>query len=287
MSLDKFRLDFIGVGTPRSGTTWLSECLAEHPQICFSSPREAHFFDKTYNRRRGLSFYETFFPPCHDACLRGEFTPTYYLQERIAEDISSLFPNVRILLCLRNPVERAFSHYLYNKKRVGQKKSLAQIIEEGKSHIIADGFYFRHLHAFLRHFQRTRVKILSYRDMVESPERSMKEIFGFLGVDDSFSPPSLRRRVRTTANANYRFRSINRLLRLRKRIRQHPWGDALLLSLKRIGAHRMFDALARMNQSRKRPTREETLNDVDRTALQELYGDDIHQLEQWLGRTLD
>ena len=62
-----FKVDFIGIGAPRCGTTWIAKCLSEHPQICLSSVKETDFFGKYY--RKGLSYYKSFFRVLSRFCL--------------------------------------------------------------------------------------------------------------------------------------------------------------------------------------------------------------------------
>ena len=116
-------VDFIGIGAERSGTTWVSNCLNDHPEICFSKQKEIFFFNKldrhflkleNLRYKRGINWYKGFFNHCAPGAIKGEFTPTYLFCPYAPRRIKSYFPNVKIVVCLRDPVERAFSQYLHN-----------------------------------------------------------------------------------------------------------------------------------------------------------------------------
>ena len=158
-----FKVDFIGVGFSRSGTTWVARMLKEHPEICFSSIKETHFFDEEYNYEKGIDFYKSFFK-CSGKKITGEFTPEYYVHPQVAKRIKTLFPDVKLLFVMRNPMERAFSHYLYRKRKTGKPKNMNEIFDESKNpiqaQIIPPGFYYRHIQQFLGVFDRDQMLFL-------------------------------------------------------------------------------------------------------------------------------
>ena len=61
---DKFKIDFIGIGAPRCATSWVAQCLMEHPQVCFSSKKELNYFDKEYKYEERLKGYQVYFKDC-------------------------------------------------------------------------------------------------------------------------------------------------------------------------------------------------------------------------------
>ena len=105
-------VDFIGIGAPKSGTTWLSECLREHPRVCMSEPKEIHFFNKTYafywkkqewKYMKGMEWYAEHWRGCTSGQKRGEFSVFYMQDESTPELIHKHFPHVKLIACLRHP----------------------------------------------------------------------------------------------------------------------------------------------------------------------------------------
>src|SRR5262249_7588752 len=115
-------IDFIGIGAPKCGTTWLSAQLDAHPQIGFAPDKEVYYFaDTTRGRRRGRvvrfftrvsAWYRKHFPPAVGAVsCRGEFCPSYLYSEEAATRIAAYRRDIKLLVCLRPPVEMVYSWY--------------------------------------------------------------------------------------------------------------------------------------------------------------------------------
>ena len=122
-------IDFIGIGAPKCGTTWFSAQLEAHPQIGFAPDKEVYYFADTILRRiagqelrcfeRGETWYHKQFPAAVGAVsCRGEFCPAYLYSEEAAARIAAYRPDIKLLLCLRPPVEMIYSGYWYNRNAV-------------------------------------------------------------------------------------------------------------------------------------------------------------------------
>ena len=123
-------VDFIGIGAPKCGTTWLSAQLDAHPQIGFAPAKEVYYFADTILRRiagqelrcfdRGVAWYHEQFPPATGAITcRGEFCPAYLYSEEAATRIAAYRPDIKLLVCIRPPVEMIYSWLLVRPKRRG------------------------------------------------------------------------------------------------------------------------------------------------------------------------
>ena len=123
------QIDFIGIGAPKCGTTWLSAQLEAHPQIGFAPDKEVYYFADTILRRiagqelrcfeRGVSWYHKQFPAVVGAVYcRGEFCPAYLYSEEAATRIAAYRPDIKLLVCLRPPAEMIYSWYWYNRNAV-------------------------------------------------------------------------------------------------------------------------------------------------------------------------
>ena len=108
--------DFIGIGAEKAGTSWIYYCLHQHPSID-TRIKETYFFNMGSNWSKGFEWYESFFKHCHPTAKTGEFSPGYLTDPVAPEKIYKKHPNTKLIVSLRNPVDRAFSAYIFNIKR--------------------------------------------------------------------------------------------------------------------------------------------------------------------------
>ena len=110
------KVDFIGIGFNRSGTSWISKCLDEHPEICVSRPKETFYYSNDYFR--GPKYYENCFKHCKaDVKVRGEFTPSYIYAEESLKLIKAEQPEAKVLVSVRDPLERTISQINHHRKK--------------------------------------------------------------------------------------------------------------------------------------------------------------------------
>ena len=182
--------NFLVIGAPRSGTTWIDANLRRHPDVFMPTIKELHFFDRHYER--GMEFYESYFSAHCGQRAVGEATPAYLHGEYSENDIPALIfkhmPNVRLIACLRNPIERVYSRYWNSKAKFDQNihKSFEQKLLD-KPEFISEGFYYDQLKRYLAYFPRDQILILLYEQIAVDPVGFMQRIYRFVGVDDGFT----------------------------------------------------------------------------------------------------
>jgi len=104
--------DFLYIGPDKSGSTWLYSILNAHPQCFVPVLKDIYFFDRYYDK--GWNWYSAFFEQTpKNVNVRGELSHDYLFSKLAAERIKSDLPSIKLLSILRNPVDRAYSHYLY------------------------------------------------------------------------------------------------------------------------------------------------------------------------------
>jgi hypothetical protein len=187
--------NFIGIGAARSGSTWIFRNLAKHPQIYLSRIKETHFFSQHYER--GLEFYESFFELAGTARAVGEVSPEYLHESSIvAPRIGKHLPNVKLIACLRNPVDRLYSKYWNARGRFPHRKDLAfeQKLKE-QPQLLREGRYVDHLARYFDHFPREQILILLYDDLEENPREFLATLYRFLEVDDKFVTDFVEHRI--------------------------------------------------------------------------------------------
>ncbi|MBD3320055.1 MAG: hypothetical protein GF350_03065 [Chitinivibrionales bacterium] len=201
---DQF-VDFIYIGAPRAGSTWLAAALSEHPQIWIPHNKEIHFFNKRslysscYTYPRGISFYREYFKGAPPDTLLGDISPLYYFDPDTAPRIAAAFPHVKILAILRNPVNVVFSEYLKRKTLELREPTFEQEIKKNP-HILDLGYYFRLLKPYFENFPGDNICIKVYESFFENQEKSIQSIYGFLGVDDNFMPAIVGKRINAAKN---------------------------------------------------------------------------------------
>ena len=183
--------NFIIGGVQKGGTSWMYRTLKRHPQIFMSEQKELDFFWKESLYGKGLDWYREHF---RDACCAkavGEATTTYLYCEMAPERIGRVLPNVKLIFSLRNPIDRAYSAYWHNRRRLTESLTFDKAIEQKRRGYIPRGFYYEQVKRFLRYFPRANMLILIYEEFINDPVGGFKQCFQFLGVDESFVSPEI------------------------------------------------------------------------------------------------
>jgi hypothetical protein len=193
------QINFIGIGAPKCGTTWLSAQLEAHPQIGFAPDKEIYYFADTILRRladkelrcfkRGDGWYHEQFPAAAGAVsCRGEFCPAYLYSEEAAARIAAYRPNIKLLLCLRPPVEMIYSWYWYNRNAV--VASLPETFEQlMENPFLRDlGCFARHLKPYVERFPAKNILVVQFDAIRRAPELVRRRLYEFLNVTADFKP---------------------------------------------------------------------------------------------------
>lgn len=187
------------VGAQKSGTTWLFECLDEHPEVFVPQIKEVHFFDlpeesRFSQRHKGLDWYLGLFPDDAAYKARGEATPDYMFYPHVVDELVELNPDLRIVFILRHPVERAYSAYWMRRRTNADMADFENMVDDASGYI-ARGYYHRQIAPYYEKFPAAQLRVYIYEEAVREPERFIAELYEFLGVDAVFRPKSLTRRV--------------------------------------------------------------------------------------------
>ena len=166
--------NFIIIGGQKCGTTFLYRYLAEHPHIASATRKEVHFFDMHFDE--GLDWYMNHWPGADDHAHLGEATPSYLYQPEAVERIAATLPSALLLVMLRNPMDRAYSHYWHNYSRGRETLSFAEAVAAEPDRI-ARGGEDRHVFSYVdrgrygpqldhlfRHVDEERVLVQTFED---------------------------------------------------------------------------------------------------------------------------
>lgn len=193
--------DFIGIGAGKAGTTWIFQCLKEHPEICVSSKKELFFFDKPYIYRKGIKYYQSFFRHCSKNKIKGEIAPSYIFSLQAPYLIYKHFPNVKLIACLRNPVDIIFSLYKFSlllKERYCIYKTFEIAIKKDST-LVELGNYYKQLKPYFDLFPRKNILVMFYKDLKNNPIEFIKKIYSFLELNNvDFLPSIINKKINVT-----------------------------------------------------------------------------------------
>ena len=195
---------FLCIGIQKAGTSWLYRMVDQHPEVCCADPKEPHFFNRYYDK--GLEWYLAHFKSDRQTKAIGEFTPDYLWVRNehknargfeatpdIPDRVAKHFPNVRLIVILRDPVSRAVSSYFHHigANRVSPNRRIREVGDQWG--ILSMGHYAEHLERWFRHFPPERFQILIYEeDLSESArQNTLARVFEHIGVDETFEPEKL------------------------------------------------------------------------------------------------
>lgn len=188
---------FVGVGAQRCGTTWWHRQITRHPGVPFKQGlhhKEVHFFDARDGESLGpqdAERYARYFARPAEGGVTGEWTPRYMYDGWPLAQIAQVAPEVRILVMLRDPVDRYASGYARENRLArerGEEGILPAMVEGQRER----GFYAGQVERVLEAFPRERVLILQYERCRAEYEEQLERTYGFLGLDPAFRPEGWR-----------------------------------------------------------------------------------------------
>jgi len=304
---------FLIVGAAKSGTTSLYHYLREHPDIFMPFPKEPRFFafagagppDNDWERQSlsRLEDYLRLFRDAGESRERGEASVHYlFLHETTIRNIKKYHPdwrNLKIVIILRNPVERAFSNYSMLRMKGAEPLGFEEALQggEGRRHrgegiffdYIGAGIYCEQVKAYADAFPR--LKVYLYDDLQAEPARLVRGIYAFLGVDDSYLPESLRR-VYNPSGVPRSKTVLTGLDRFENFFVTRNWQKFAKPFVKPFVPDRqkrqdLFDATFEfLQRMRELNLKKDRMSPSSRRRLLEVYREDIVRLQGLIGRDL-
>jgi hypothetical protein len=270
----------IVIGGLKCGTTSLHHYLNLHPAIQMSRPKELNFFVAELNWPLGRDWYASHFHP--DAQVRGESSPHYTNRPRfegVAARMASAVPAARLVYMVRDPIDRMLSHYLHNAGGGYDKRPLAEALADPDTAYVDRSRYFFQLEAYLEAFEPERIAVVSREELLGDRARTMRRVFGFLGVDESFDSPQFEREWETgTAKGSGRFRIMDRAVRL-------PGLRTLDRNFDRLPEPLRWRVERLVHDPDSGAAPKPELPDALRARLVEAFRPDVERLERFAGRS--
>ena len=290
------KLDFIVVGAPKCGTTSLHHYLKQNSKIFLTEQKELHYFsadmrlsnDKGPGDKAALSTvvqtveeYTAYFAECKNWQVAGDISPSYFhFGKRCAENIRDWTPNVKIIVILRNPIEKAYSQYMHQVQHGVETLSFKKALD-AEPHRKKDGwrdmwmytgstFYSSNLRDYLEVFGTERVHVVFFEEFIRDKKGCLDGLARFIGVDP----------CEWDVSKHYNKSKIPKNKRLQQLIVKPP---AFMVKPVRtiIGKKLVGQLKKRLDEYNTKPKPE--IEPEDRKCLRTLFLDDVRELENLLG----
>ncbi len=282
--------NFFIVGAPRAGTTSLYYYLKDCPEVYMSPTKEPRFFkselykpvptEEGINLKGNKKKYLQLFSNVKDEKAIGEASPSYLRDPGTAILIHEVIPNAKIIIILRDPINRVFSHYLYLKSSDKEKRSFDKAVINEITKDTTDykpynvyldaSLYFEQVKRYQDIFGTNQVKILIFEEFMKEPEKNLSEVLEFLGIN------SISQKV-TIKKYNLYGESRNRIfhyMRKSKAIRK------FLNILPEDFVRKLRDEVVLKKQNKPKLSKEEMI------CLENYYREDVKKLQKLLERKL-
>ncbi len=209
--------DFLVIGAQKAGTTSLYKHLVAHPSVLSAKTKELHFFDYPWNYKKGVAWYRSHFPLkfwkyyyrlcLRKPCITGEASPYYLFHPHAAKRVASLLPRIKLIVLLRNPIDRAYSHYQHTVRRGKEDLSFEDAIQNEETRLkkekelllldenyfsfeyqyysyLARGIYWEQLERWFCYFPREQFLIIPSESFLKNPADVFPKVVRFLELPE-------------------------------------------------------------------------------------------------------
>lgn len=284
--------NFFIVGAAKAGTTSLYAYLREHPQVFMSRVKEPHFFSKVnpLPEQRHIvtsitseSKYLDLFRDANGLKAIGEASPSYLWTKEAPQRIRETIPKARIIILLRDPIDRAYSHYLMDVREGFQRLPFHEAITQdfkkkekgwGVSHLYIDlGLYYHQVNRYFAVFPREQVLVLKFDNLTRDSRGLLLKVAQFLGIDTlPINHISVERAHNPYASPKNRF--------VQQVLGSPSIRTVSTIMFPRVLRHWVRDKMLLRRQGKP------TLDPRAKSFLQEIYYPDIQNLEKLVGEDL-
>jgi hypothetical protein len=192
--------NFLIIGSQKSGTTSLYNVLRQHPQVFMPDRKEVNFFFLEAEYQRGPDYYQSYFASVPTQSIAvGEASPGYICHPDAPARIHQLLPDVKLILTVRNPIDRAYSQYWDNRRSLSEHRTFAEVVKlaleptyhPGRLGYFSRGTYLQYIQRYLDYYPPENLLILPFDDLRHSPGSFYGRIFHFLAIDPDFYTPAM------------------------------------------------------------------------------------------------
>ena len=185
-SVDPSRVTFLVAGCERCGTTWIDAALRSHADVFLPAEKQSYFFDR--NHEQGADWYLERFADAGSARAVGEVATGYCLPDAVPR-MAALLPHVRLIMSMRNPIDRAYSNYMSRREQMGWS-SMDDAIERSPE-MLERGHYAEQIEAILAHYDRSQLALVFFDDLESDDRGFLRGILEHIGVDADVDSPMI------------------------------------------------------------------------------------------------
>ena len=280
--------NFFIVGAPKSGTTNMSYYLMQHPQVFMPENLEPYYFarlDIPQNHKRDIirdeEKYLNLFKNAKNCKAIGESSPVYLSCPHAALEIKNRFPNSKIIISIRNPIEIAYSEY-FSLKFMGfdENTSFNELLDVSEEQLTRNefhidslleaGFYSKQIKRFQKIFPKNQIKIIIFEEYIKNTVPTVDSILSFLGIKESIT-------FDVAPKGAYK---IPRNFASKKLMNNFTFRKAAKFIIPTVTRQKIGERFLVKESSRP------PLKQNQRKRLMQIYQDDVENLGELLGRNL-
>jgi hypothetical protein len=203
--------NFLVIGAMKSGTSSLAAYLESNPSVWLYPEKELHFFDTHWDN--GVDWYRSRFEGANGHAVVGEATPAYLFHPDGARRMANVVPDAQLIAILRNPVDRAYSHYWHHRSNGKETRSFGEAVSlEGRRKTMGDprefwyvarGLYLEQFDRLVQYFDRDQLHVMLLDDLENDPSTTLKYVWSFLDVPE-ITPTNLGEQYNTASALRFR-----------------------------------------------------------------------------------
>lgn len=289
--------NFMCLGAAKSGTTTLYDILRQHPDIYIPAFKEPHFFDIPENYKNGIEWYKRNYFRNANKKIIADFTPSYFFEKEAPKRIfKNLGRDMKFLVVFRNPVDRAYSHYLHSKRDDHESENFAKSLElevsrlkkhENQSDYLSylrhsyvhQGLYAQMIDRYLQYFSLDNFLFIHFEDeLLQERELTIKRILEFLEIDSSVL---LRTNIRSNPSSKEKSKSLKKLMNKRG-----WWRDVIKFMIPSVQLRQIIrNRIQRINITEFKA--QQLSQEVKLHLLEKYFRKDISDLEKTLNKKMN
>jgi hypothetical protein len=289
--------NFMCLGAAKSGTTTLYDILRQHPDIYIPAFKEPHFFDIPENYKNGIEWYKRNYFRNANKKIIADFTPSYFFEKEAPKRIfKNLGRDMKFLVVFRNPVDRAYSHYLHSKRDDHEsgnfEKSLELEVSRLKKHenqsdylsylrhsYVHQGLYAQMIDRYLQYFSLDNFLFIHFEnELLQERELTIKRILEFLEIDSSVL---LRTDIRSNPSSKEKSKPLKKLMNKRG-----WWRDVIKFMIPSVQLRQIIrNRIQRINITEFKA--QQLSQEVKSNLLEKYFRKDISDLEKTLNKKMN
>ena len=289
--------NFMCLGAAKSGTTTLYDILRQHPDIYIPAFKEPHFFDIPENYKNGIEWYKRNYFRNANKKIIADFTPSYFFEKEAPKRIfKNLGRDMKFLVVFRNPVDRAYSHYLHSKRDDHESENFAKSLELEVSRLkkhdnqsdylsylrhsyVHQGLYAQMIDRYLQYFSLDNFLFIHFEDeLLQERELTINRILEFLEIDSSIL---LRTNIRSNPSSKEKSKSLKKLMNKRG-----WWRDVIKFMIPSVQLRQIIrNRIQRINITEFKA--QQLSQEVKLHLLEKYFRKDISDLEKTLNKKMN